>query len=316
VYKIDVAFNLRPSTDQDYFIEHTNYLVAVSTIKKLKFRRLAMKMNAVHSQVCYPLEVNARQRTINNQRSTQKNQMCCFETEIAPGNFSANGTETPMATGQPEEVFCTFHERHFRGFEDMHHHNNSFAIMNNFDPPAVEEIVGKVADSIRSELDTIPDNNTLNTIEANIRNFETTVKEALDNFTKGLLNLVQDQTKLFDPASDELTNANSGFINNDDSNPEAEIPDSENTGDVADTATTSPQPFKFDEFEMKLKEKFFVAWDELIKGLREARDVRDNFVAKGNGAAYASFSGNYEQLMESAISNNHSSEHETFTTSA
>ncbi len=48
------------------------------------------------------------------------------------------------------------------------------------------------ADSIRSEIDTIPDNDTLNALEADIINFETSVKAAMHNFTSGLLNIVQD----------------------------------------------------------------------------------------------------------------------------
>ena len=57
-----------------------------------------MKMDAVHSQVYYPPEVNAGQRAINNQLSTPKIQMCCFEAEMPSGNFVDNETGTSMAT--------------------------------------------------------------------------------------------------------------------------------------------------------------------------------------------------------------------------
>ena len=109
-----------------------------------------MKMDAVHSPACYPREVNSRQRAINNHPGTRENHVRCF------GNFGANGTETPMATGQPEEVIftpkpagqlvgvdidpvperparqlvgvdiCTVHERLFMDFLDSRHRYNSF----------------------------------------------------------------------------------------------------------------------------------------------------------------------------------------------
>ena len=274
-----------------------------------------MKMDAVHPQY-YPTEVHARQRTMSDQPSTQKNQMCRFETEIARENFSFNGAETAMPEGQPEEVICTFHQRDFRAYADFCHQQNSCYGMNNFDPLTVEENFGQFADSIRSEINTIPDNDTLNAVETDIKNFETSVKEALENFTNGLLNIVQDQSKLFSLAYDELINAISGYFNNDDSNPVAEITTTENSGDGVDVATTDPQLFKFDEFEMTLREKFIAALDELFNGLRQAISVQDGFDAQGNGAAFASVAENYDQMMESTNSNNLRPKHETFITSA
>ena len=70
----------------------------------------------------------------------------------------------------------------------------------------------------------------------------------MENFTNGLLNIVQDQSKLFSLTYDELINAISGYFYNDDSNPVAEITAPENSGDGVDVATTDPQLFKFDEF--------------------------------------------------------------------
>ncbi len=275
-----------------------------------------MKMDAVHPQY-YPAEVNAGQRTMNNQLSTQKNQMRCFQTDIAQGYIGTDETDPPMATGQPEEVIWTSHQRDFRGYADFCHHHHSCCGMNNFDPPAVEENFGKFAGSIRSEIDTIPDNDTLNALEADIINFETSVKEAMDNFTSGLLNIVQDQTKLFNLAYDELKNAISGYFNTDDeSDPVAAIPETENIGEGVDSATTDPQLFKFDEFEMKLREKFIAALDELFNGLREVMYVQDGFVAQGNGAAFASIAENYDQMMESTNSNKLGSANGTFMTSA
>jgi len=275
-----------------------------------------MKMDAVHPQY-YPAEVNTRQITMNNQLSTQKNQMPCFQADIAPGYFGTDGTERPMAIGQPEEVIYTSPQKYFRGYADFCHHHNSCYGMNNFDPPAVDENFGKFTDSIRSEIGTIPDNDALNAIEADITKFETSVKEALDNFTSGLLNIVQDQTNLINLAYDELKNAISGYFNTDDkSDPVAAIPEAENTSDGVDSATTDPQLFKFDEFEMKLREKFMAALDELFNGLREVMSVQDGFVAQGNGAAFASIAENYDQMMESTNSNKPTSADGTFMTSA
>jgi len=58
--------------------------------------------------------------------------------------------------------------------------------------------------------------------------------------------------------------------------------------------------------------KFIATLDELLKGIRETTYVQDNFVTKGNGAAYASLSKNYDQMMASTISNNHGLKRETF----
>ena len=275
-----------------------------------------MKMDAVHPQY-YPAEVNTRQITMNNQLSTQENQIPRFQADIAPGYFGTDGTEPPMAIGQPEEVIYTPHQKYFRGYADFCHHHHSCYGMNNFDPPAVAENFDKFTDSIRSEIDTIPDNDTLNAIEADIINFETSVKDALDNFTSGLLNIVQDQTKLFNLAYDELKNAISGYFNTDDeSDPVAAIPETENIGEGVDLATTDPQLFKFDEFEIKLREKFIAALDELFNGLKEAMSVQDGFVAQGNGAAFASIAENYDQMMESTNSDKQASANGTFMTSA
>ncbi len=101
--------------------------------------------------------------------------------------------------------------------------------MNYVDPAAVDEHFGNFADSIRTEIGTIPDNEILNTIEADIRAFESSVKEALDNFANDLLNLFQDQTQLFTMAFDGLINAISGQFNNDGSIPGAEVPDDDGT---------------------------------------------------------------------------------------
>ena len=122
-------------------------------------------------------------------------------------NFAANGGEKPMATGQTEEAFCTFSESHLMGFADMPHRQYAFDGINNFNLPTVEEKIAKFADPIRSEIDTFPYNDSLNTIEVDIRNFETSAKEALDDFTDGLLNLVHDHMELVNLACDELINA-------------------------------------------------------------------------------------------------------------
>ena len=274
-----------------------------------------MKMDAVHPQY-YPAEVNTRQITMNNQLSTQENQMPRFQADIAPGYFGTDGTDPPMAIGQPEEVIYTSHQKYFRGYADFCHHHNSCYGMNNFDPPAVDENFGKFTDSIRSEIDTIPDNDTLNAIEADIINFETSVKDALDNFTSGLLNIVQDQTNLINQAYDELKNAISGYFNKDDSDPVAAIPETENIGEGVDSATTDPQLFKFDEFEIKLREKFMAALDELFSGLKAAMSAQDGFVTQGNGGVFASLAENYDQMMESTNSNKLTSANGTFITSA
>jgi len=306
-----------------------------------------MRMDAVPSQVYYPPEVNAGQGAINNQLSTSKNQMCCFGAEMASGNFADIETGTPMATGQPEEFCCSPNERYLRGFSDIQ--PNSFNVMNSIDQAAVDQNFDEFSGAIRAEIDTIPDNETLNAIEADVRTFETSVKEALDSFANDLLSLVQEQTNLFTMAFEGLISAISGHFNSDDSlpavevpdddvtsvaevpdgdgisvaevpdddsNPVAEVSDSENAGVVADSATTEPQPFNFDEFEMNLREKFTAALDELLKRFREATSVQADFVAITNGAAFASITENYDQIMESTHSNNQESENGTFTTSA
>ena len=340
-----------------------------------------MKITAFESQVYYPLEVSAERRASNNQLSTQNNQIGCFETEMVSGNFSANGVRTTMTVGQTDEALCTFSERHLMGFTNMPHRQYAFDGMNNFNLPTVEEKTAKFAEPIRTEIGTIPDNDSLNTVEVDIRNFETSAKEALDDFTDGLLNLVhdqmefinlacdelinaisgnfnksdsntiaeipdiantgdltdpvvpapqafnfdkierllnliQDQAKLINLAYDELITAISGNFNNDESNTVAEIPDIENPGDSANPTATASQLFNFDEFEMKLREKFIAALDELLKGIKETIYVQNNLVAKGNGAACASLSKNYDQMMESIVSNNHGSVRETFKTLA
>ena len=117
-------------------------------------------------------------------------------------------------------------------------------------------------------------------------------------------------------AYDELITAISGNFNNDESNTTGEIPDIENPGDSADLTATDPQPFNFDEFEMKLREKFIATLDELLKKLKETTYAQDDLAAKGNGAAYTSLSKNYDQMMASTISNNQSHERETFITVA
>ena len=274
-----------------------------------------MKMDAVHPQY-YPAEVNTRQITMNNQLPTQENQIPRFQADIAPGYFGTDGTESPMAIGQPEEVIYTSHQKYFRGYADFCHHHNSCYGMNNFDPPAVNENFGKFTHSIRSEIDTIPDNDALNAIEADIINFETSVKDALDNFTSGLLNIVQDQTNLINQAYDELKHAISGYFMKDDSDPVAAIPEAENIGEGVDSATTDPQLFKFDEFEIKLREKFMAALDELFSGLKAAMSAQDGFVTHGNGGVFASLAENYDQMMESTNSNKLASANGTFITSA
>ena len=317
-----------------------------------------MRMDAVPSQVYYPPEVNAGQGGINNQLSTSKNQICCFGAEMASGNFADIEPGTPMATGQPEEICCSSHERYLRGFSDIQ--PNSFNVMNSIDQAAVDENFDEFSGAIRAEIDTIPDNETLNAIEADVRTFETSVKEALDSFANDLLSLVQEQTNLFTMAFEGLISAISGHFNSDDSLPAVEVPDDDGTpaaevpdgdgisvaevpgddsipaaevpdddsnpvaevsdyeiaGVVADSATTGPQPFNFDEFEMNLREKFTAALDELLKRFREATSVQADFVAKTNGGAFASITENYDQIMESTHSNNQESENGTFTTSA
>ena len=306
-----------------------------------------MKMDAVPSQVYYPSEVNAGQRAINNQLSTPKIQMCCFEAEMPSGNFADIETGTPMATGQPEEFCCSPNERYLRGFSDIQ--PNSFNLMNSIDQATVDQNFYEFSGAIRTEIGTIPDNETLNAIEADVRTFETSVKEALDSFANELLSLVQEQTNLFTMAFEGLISAISGHFNSDDSLPAVEVPDDDGTpaaevadgggisvaeipdddsnpvaevsdsgiaGVVADSATTGPQPFNFDEFEMNLREKFTAALDELLKRFREATSVQADFVAKTNGAAFASITENYDQIMESTHSNNQVSEGGAFITSA
>ncbi len=126
---------------------------------------------------------------------------------MVSGNFGANGFGTTMTVGQTDEALCTFSERHLMGFEDMPHRQYAFDGMNNINPPTIEENFAKFADSIRSEIDTTLYSDSLNTIEGDIRNFETSAKEALDDFTDGLLNLVQDQMELINLAYDELITA-------------------------------------------------------------------------------------------------------------
>ena len=91
-----------------------------------------MKIDAAYSQVCYPNEVNAKQRSIDNYPGSQENQAPSFR------NSSVNWTETPRAPGQPEivicttegegqpeKVFCTYEERALKGFSNISHPHNS-----------------------------------------------------------------------------------------------------------------------------------------------------------------------------------------------
>ncbi len=295
-----------------------------------------MKMDAVPMQAYRPLDLYPRQGAINNQQSTPTNQMCRFEAEMASGNFTVDGTETPAATSQPEESFCSCCQAHLSGFSNIQ--QNSFAAMNYVDPAAVDENFGNFADSIRTEIGTIPDNEILNTIESDIRAFEDSVKEALDNFANDLLSLVQDQTNLFSMAFEGLINAISGQFNSEDSlpavevaedgaklvtevldedgNPVTAIPDTGNVGDVDGSVATGPEPFNYDEFEMNLREKFIAALDELLKRFREAASVQADFFANENGTAIGRIAENYDQMMASTDLNNQVSENKTFTTSA
>ncbi len=306
-----------------------------------------MRMDAVPSQVYYPPEVKAGQGAINNQLSTSKNQICCFGGEMASGNFADIETGTPMATRQPEEFCCSSHERYLRGFSNIQ--PNSFNVMNSIDQAAVDQNFDEFSGAIRAEIGTIPDNETLNAIEADVRTFETSVKEALDSFANDLLSLVQEQTNLFTMAFEGLISAIGGHFNSDDSLPAVEVPDDDGTpaaevpdggaisvakvpdddsnsvaevsdsgigGVVADSTTTGPQPFNFDEFEMNLREKFTAALDELLKRFREATSVQADFVATTNGGAFTSITENYDQIMENTHSNNQESENGTFMTSA
>ncbi len=306
-----------------------------------------MKMDAVAMQAYRPLDLYPRQGAINNQQSTPTNQMCCFEAEMASGNFTVDETETPAATGQPEEFFCSCCQAHLSGFSDIQ--QNSFAAMNYVDPAAVDENFGEFANSIRTEIGTIPDNETLNAIEADVRTFETSVKEALDSFANDLLSLVQEQTNLFTMAFEGLISAIGGHFNSDDSLPAVEVPDDDGTpaaevpdggaisvakvpdddsnsvaevsdsgigGVVADSTTTGPQPFNFDEFEMNLREKFTAALDELLKRFREAASVQADFFANENGTAIGRIAENYDQMMASTDLKNQVSENKTITTSA
>jgi len=275
-----------------------------------------MKMDAFNSQICYPLGPNSDLRATNSQLSTQNNQIGGFETEIATSSLDATGNETPLETGQPEEIICTFHERHCRGFADFHHGHHSVDLMNNFNPPPVGENVDKFADSIRSGIDTIPDSDTRTAIEGEITNFETSVKETLENFTNEFRNLIQDQTELFNTAFEQLINAISGYFENDGVDPSTETAGNENIVDSTDLTATDPQTFKFEEFEINLRDKFIAALDEFLKNLKETAWVQEDFAAKANGAAYPSYSENYEQMMAITNSNNHGSGHETFMTLA
>jgi hypothetical protein len=292
-----------------------------------------MKMDAVPMQAYRPLDLYPRQGAINNQQSTPTNQMCRFEAEMASGNFTVDETETPAATGQPEEFFCSCCQAHLSGFSDIQ--QNSFAAMNYVDPAAVDENFGEFANSIRTEIGTIPDNEILNTIESDIRAFEASVKEALDNFANDLLSLVQDQTNLFSMAFEGLINAISGQFNSDDSlpavevaedgtksvaevldkdgNPVTAIPDN---GEVDDSVATGPEPFNYDKFEMNLREKFIAALDELLKRFREAASVQADFFANENGTAIGRIAENYDQMMANTDLNNQVSENKTITTSA
>jgi Rod binding domain-containing protein len=67
---------------------------------------------------------------------------------------------------------------------------------------------------------------------------------------------------------------------------------------------------------LKLREKFTALLDELLKELKETTYVQGNFLSNGNGTAYTSSSGIYDQMMASTISNNYGSERETFKTFA
>lgn len=233
--------------------------------------------------------------------------MCCFQNELVSDNFGANGVGTTTTTGQTEAAFCTFSQRHLMGFEDMPHRQHSLDGMNNANSPTVEKKLAEMADSIRSEFDTFLNDDSLKMIEGDIRNFETSAKEALDDLKVGLLNLVQDQMEVVKLAYDELITAINRNINNGDNNSIAEIPDIENLGDGAEPAATDPQSLNFDAFEMKLREKFTVLLDELLKELKETTYVQSNFLSNGNGAAYTSSSESYDQMMASTISNNHGS---------
>ena len=275
-----------------------------------------MKMDALNSQICYPLGVNSGLRATNSQLSTQKNQIGGFETEIATSNWDGTRNETPPATGQPEEIICTFHERHRRGFADFHHGHHSVDLMNSFNPPIFEENFGKFADSIRSGIDTIPDSGARTAIEGEITNFETSIKETLDNFTNEFRSLVQDQAELFNGAFEQLINAISGYFNNDGVDPTVETADNEDIVDSTDLTATDPQTFKFEEFEINLREKFIAALDEFLKKLKETAWGQEDFAAQANGAAYPSYSENYEQIMAITNSYNHGSGNETFTTLA
>ncbi len=273
-----------------------------------------MKMDAAYSLNYYPTDVNVKPYAMNYQQSSQENQMCCFETMIPSGNFSAIEKEDPMSTGQPQDVVCCLHERDFMDIANICNRHNLFNAMNNTDSAAVDENLSGFTESVKSEIDTIPVDNPLSTFETDIRNFEHSVKEALDSFTNELLNIVQDQTKLFDTAYNELINAISGYFKGDDIDPVAEeLPGIKNTGDVAESPTTNSQAFKFEEFEITFREKFMAALDELLNGLKKNMHVYDDFDDEGVAKGYPSYSGNYAHMQEVTNPDNHGSDHETFT---
>jgi hypothetical protein len=275
-----------------------------------------MKMDALPSQVYYTHEANAGQRTLNAQLSTQQNRLPCFEAEIASQNFAANLDETTAATGQPEDITYTFLERPCRCFSGLRHHDISFDAAHDSNPMTAEENFNIFADSIRSEMDTIPNVNTPSEIQASITNFETTIKETLDNFKSDLLNLVQEQTELFNRAFDQLMTSISANFSDDDAVPAAETTEIDAIVDNDGVTKEAPQPFKFEEFEMKLREKFAAALDEFFKRLEETAWVRENFNTQPGGVAYPNFNTNYDQIMAGTGPKSNGSEQGAFMTSA
>jgi hypothetical protein len=270
-----------------------------------------MKIDAAYAQIYYPAEVRAGQRSMSYQRPSQENQICCFEM-IDSGNFSAIGNEKPMAIGQPQDVGYCYHDRHFMDFTSTCRRHHSFSAVNNIDSAAVEDSFSSFTGLVKSEIDTIPGSNALSAIETDIRNFEISVKAALDNFTDDLMTLVQNQTELFDQAYTELVSAISGYFDRHGSDSASELSDIENTGDAGESATTNARSFNFEEFEIKFRETFMTALDELLKSLKEATYIRNDAVAEGSGQGHVGNSGNYAQLMESTHSSNDESDHGTF----
>jgi hypothetical protein len=105
-------------------------------------------------------------------------------------------------------------------------------------------------------------------------------------------------------------------IKNAENNSIAEIPNIENLGDGVEPATTDPQPFNFDAFEIKSLEKFTALLDEVLNELKETTYVQGNFLSNATGVTYTSSFGIYDQMMASTISNNHNSERLKFKTLA